>query len=83
MLLECVFLSRPPQMTEFHALHRELVPYVAFVKTLDLPSVSKSIFGRSSSSNSGRVALERDRMAVQKYLDAILSDDQERPLQQQ
>ena len=61
------------QITEFHSLHRELVPYVAFVKTLDLPSNSKSIFSRSSNN---KAALEKARVIVQRYLDSVLADDQ-------
>ena len=62
------------QINEFHSLHRELVPYVAWVKSLDLPSNSKSIFSRSSSSN--KQALDKARSLVQIYLDRILNDDQ-------
>ena len=33
------------QMGEFHSLHRNLTPYVSWVKNLELPTSPKSIFG--------------------------------------
>ena len=72
------------KMADLHTLHRDLVPYVAWIKSLDLPpSNPKSIFGgiRSApTSNAGkaanRAALERARVQVQRYLDSVLADEQ-------
>ena len=33
------------QMGEFHSLHRNLTPYVTWIKNMELPSSPKSIFG--------------------------------------
>jgi hypothetical protein len=30
---------------EFHSLHKNLTPYVSWIKNMELPSISKSIFG--------------------------------------
>lgn len=58
-------------MHEFHGLHKELVPYVPWVKTMELPAASKSIFTRSSS----KAAFERTRVSIQRYIDSILQDE--------
>eukprot|EP00095_Tigriopus_kingsejongensis_P007816 snap_masked-scaffold204_size260821-processed-gene-1.8 protein:Tk07816 transcript:snap_masked-scaffold204_size260821-processed-gene-1.8-mRNA-1 annotation:"sorting nexin-25" len=60
------------KMTEFHHLQRELVPYVPWIKTLDLPSNSKSFFSRNTN-NKG--ALERARSSIQRYMDSVLNDE--------
>ena len=49
------------KITDLHSLHRDLVPYVSWIKTLDLPpSNPKSIFGGirgSSTSNAGKAGM--------------------------
>ena len=49
------------QIADLHSLHRDLVPYVSWIKSLDLPpSNPKSIFGgirSSSTSNAGKAGM--------------------------
>ncbi len=65
------------QISDLHSLHRDLVPYVDWVKHLDLPplSVNKPMFGRSSAAGQ-KAALEKARVLVQRYLDSVLLDEQ-------
>ena len=50
------------QIADLHSLHRDLVPYVSWIKSLDLPpSNPKSIFGgirSSSTSNAGKAGMK-------------------------
>ena len=69
------------KVADLHALHRDLVPYVSWIKSLELPpSNPKSIFGgirgTSNANAANRAALERARVLVQRYLDCILTDEQ-------
>ena len=54
------------QITDLHSLHRDLVPYVSWIKTLDLPpSNPKSIFGGirgSSTSNAGKAGMRIEKV---------------------
>lgn len=88
------------QLNEFHSLHRDLLPYVTWVKDMVLPAansgrsslISFRGSGNSGSSNStsslsgssqpscGNINLEsryneKARSVLQRYIDAILSDD--------
>ncbi|TRY71836.1 hypothetical protein TCAL_10392 [Tigriopus californicus] len=60
------------KVTEFHNLQRELVPYVPWIKNLELPSNSKSIFSRNSNN---RAALEKARVVIQRYMDSVLANE--------
>jgi len=62
----CLFSSNKGvgcvQISDIHHLHRELVPYVSWIKGLDLPSQSKNIFLRTPNS---KQALEKAKTLIQ------------------
>ncbi len=60
------------RISDFHSLHRDLVPFVGWVKGVDLPSQSRSVFLRTPNS---RAALERARQMLQRFMDSALEDD--------
>lgn len=63
---------------DFHALHRELTPYVSWMKDMpELPSGSKSFFRRrgSNKQHSSKAWQDKARAALQRYVDTILADD--------
>ncbi len=61
------------QIPEFHSLHRELTPFVGWVKSLELPSQFKSLLFRNPSS---KATLEKSRQLLQKFMDQVLEDEQ-------
>ena len=60
------------QIADLHSLHRDLVPYVSWIKSLDLPpSNPKSIFGgirSSSTSNAGKAGMKISTICVQTFI---------------
>ncbi len=70
---------------DFHSLHKELMPYSSWLKSLALPSATGSVsnggssslinFTRSPSSSSSEKKTEKARSVLQKYIDAILCDE--------
>ena len=65
---------------DFHFLHRELMPYFAWVKDLGLPSATGSGLGSNGGSSllnfrSSQNKAEKARSVLQRYMDAILTDD--------
>ena len=65
-------------VSDFHLLHKELMPYFAWVKDLGLPSANGSgllNFRSSQTSVGSQNKAEKARSVLQRYMDAILTDD--------
>ena len=60
---------------DFHGLHRGLIPYVNWIKSLELPSQNKSIFHRNSQKGNA-AALDKAKTLIQRYMDSVLADEQ-------
>ncbi|CAB4064123.1 SNX25 [Lepeophtheirus salmonis] len=57
---------------EINSFHKEITPYVTWIKNMEVPSTPKSIFSRQPN----KAGLEKTRMMVQQYMDTVLNDEQ-------
>ena len=58
-------------LLDFHMLQKRLQPYFSWVRQLDLPPTSKPIFGKLSD----KAHIDKAKIQLQRFMDAILSDD--------
>ena len=58
-------------LPDFHLLQKRLQPYFGWVRQLDLPPTSKPIFGKLSD----KAHIDKAKIQLQRFMDAILSDD--------
>lgn len=61
------------QIQDFQNLQRDLTSYKSWIKALELPSTSKSLFFRSHTNK--KMSLEKARISLQKFIDKIMEDD--------